>query len=81
MIEGFVHAAIFLEQAGFDGMRLHGAHGYLVQFLSRRTNERTDEYGGSLENRMRLILEIAAAIKKKVSSNFILGIKINSVEF
>ncbi|KAH9907084.1 NADH oxidase [Xylariomycetidae sp. FL2044] len=82
VIEGFAHAAEYLEKAGYDGIQLHGAHGYLLaQFLSLSTNERTDEYGGSLENRMRLILEIAGAIKKRVSSSFILGIKVNSVEF
>lgn len=82
MIEGFAHAAEFLERAGYDGIELHGAHGYLLaQFLSEVTNQRTDEYGGSLENRLRLTLEVAAAIKKRVSKNFILGIKINSVEF
>jgi 2,4-dienoyl-CoA reductase-like NADH-dependent reductase (Old Yellow Enzyme family) len=82
VIEGFAHAAEYLERAGFDGLEMHGAHGYLLaQFLSEATNQRTDEYGGSLENRMRLILESAAAIKKRVSKSFILGIKINSVEF
>lgn len=82
VIEGFAHAAEYLEKAGFDGIQLHGAHGYLLaQFLSPTTNLRTDAYGGSLENRMRLILEVAAAIKARVSPGFVLGIKINSVEF
>ncbi|KAI1250143.1 hypothetical protein MGN70_007195 [Eutypa lata] len=82
VIEGFAHAAEFLERAGFDGIEVHAAHGYLLaQFLSLRSNERTDEYGGSLENRMRLILEIATAVKKRVSPSFIVGIKVNSVEF
>ncbi|KAF2969390.1 hypothetical protein GQX73_g4197 [Xylaria multiplex] len=82
VVEGFAHAAEYLERAGFDGIELHGAHGYLIaQFLSPTTNQRTDKYGGSLENRMRLVLEIAAAIKKRISKTFILGIKINSVEF
>ncbi|KAI0877018.1 NADH oxidase [Hypoxylon argillaceum] len=82
VIEGFAHAAEYLERAGFDGIELHAAHGYLLaQFLSPSTNQRTDMYGGSLENRMRLILEIRAAIKKRVSEGFILGIKVNSVEF
>ncbi|KAI0444583.1 NADH oxidase [Xylaria telfairii] len=82
VIEGFAHAAEYLERAGFDGIELHGAHGYLIaQFLSPTTNQRTDEYGGSLENRMRFVLEVAAAIKKRVSERFILGIKVNSVEF
>ncbi|KAI1180789.1 NADH oxidase [Nemania sp. FL0916] len=82
VVEGFAHAAQFLERAGFDGIELHGAHGYLIaQFLSPTTNQRTDQYGGSLDNRMRLVLEIAAEVKKRVSKEFILGIKINSVEF
>ncbi|KAI0490928.1 NADH oxidase [Xylaria cf. heliscus] len=82
VIEGFAHAAEYLERAGFDGIELHGAHGYLIaQFLSPTTNQRTDKYGGSLENRMRFVLQIAAAIKKRVSDRFILGIKVNSVEF
>jgi 2,4-dienoyl-CoA reductase-like NADH-dependent reductase (Old Yellow Enzyme family) len=78
----FAHAAEYLEKAGYDGIELHGAHGYLLaQFLSPTTNKRTDKYGGSLENRMRLITEIAAECRKRVSSSFIIGIKINSVEF
>ncbi|KAK4998882.1 hypothetical protein LTR66_001980 [Elasticomyces elasticus] len=80
--EGFVHAAEYLEKAGYDGIELHGAHGYLLaQFLAPSTNRRTDQYGGSLENRARLILEIAQGIRKRVSSNFIVSIKLNSVEF
>lgn len=58
------------------------AHGYLLaQFLSARTNHRLDEYGGSIRNRLRLIARIAREIRRRCSSNFILGIKINSVEF
>ncbi|KAH8846198.1 hypothetical protein MCOR01_003401 [Pyricularia oryzae] len=82
VIEGFAHTAEYLEKAGFDGIELHAAHGYLLaQFLSETTNQRTDEYGGSLENRMRLILEVTAEVRRRTSKNFILGIKINSVEF
>ena len=82
VIEGFAHAAEYLEKSGYDGIELHGAHGYLLaQFLSPTTNQRTDKYGGSLENRARLILEVAQAIRKRVQSSFILGIKLNSVEF
>lgn len=82
IIECFAHAAEFLYNAGFDGIQLHAAHGYLLaQFLSSTTNKRTDEYGGSLQNRMRLILEIAEAVHERVPSSFVLGIKINSVEF
>lgn len=82
VIEGFAHAAEYLEKAGFDGIELHGAHGYLLaQFLSSTTNLRTDQYGGALTNRMRLVLEVAAAVRARVSPSFILCIKINSVEF
>lgn len=82
IVEGFAHAAEYLEKAGWDGVELHGAHGYLLaQFLSPTTNRRTDKYGGSLENRSRLIMEIAAEIRKRVSKSFIIGIKLNSVEF
>ena len=82
LITGFAHAAEYLHRAGYSGIELHGAHGYLLsQFLSPTTNQRTDSYGGSLANRMRIILEIAREIQSRVPSSFILGIKINSVEF
>jgi len=84
IINRFTHAAEYLHQAGYDGIELHGAHGYLLaQFLSQTTNKRTDQYGGSIENRARIILEIAQSIRQKLpgSSGFIIGIKINSVEF
>ena len=82
IIEGFAHAAEYLHAAGFDGIQLHGAHGYLLaQFLASSTNKRTDQYGGPLANRSRIILEIARRIHKRVPESFILGIKINSVEF
>lgn len=82
IVEGFAHAAEYLDKAGFDGIQLHGAHGYLLsQFLSPTTNKRTDKYGGSLQNRMRLILEVRNAIAQRVRRQFVVGIKINSVEF
>jgi 2,4-dienoyl-CoA reductase-like NADH-dependent reductase (Old Yellow Enzyme family) len=82
VIEGFAHSAEYLEKAGYDGIQLHGAHGYLLaQFLSPTTNHRTDKYGGSLENRARIITEIGKEIRRRTSSNFVLGIKLNSVEF
>ncbi|KAK3346931.1 hypothetical protein B0T25DRAFT_291226 [Lasiosphaeria hispida] len=78
----FVHAAVFLDRAGFDGIQLHGAHGYLLaQFLAETTNLRTDAYGGSLPNRARLVTEIADGIRAQTRSDFVLSIKINSVEF
>lgn len=84
IVKRFTHAAVFLHKAGYDGIQLHGAHGYLLaQFLSKTTNKRTDEYGGSLSNRARLIIEIAQSIRRQIpaSTGFVLGIKINSVEF
>lgn len=82
IIEGFAHAAEYLDKAGYDGIELHGAHGYLLaQFLSPTTNRRSDKYGGSLENRARLITEIGEEIRRRTSPSFVLGIKLNSVEF
>jgi len=82
IVDGFAHAAEYLHKAGYDGIELHGAHGYLLaQFLSETTNQRTDKYGGSLENRSRIIIEMAQEIRKRVPKGFILGIKLNSVEF
>ncbi|SMQ68758.1 2,4-dienoyl-CoA reductase [Devosia lucknowensis] len=64
VIDGFVAAAVRAEKAGFDTVEIHAAHGYLLnQFLSPLSNHRTDEYGGSLENRMRLVLEITEAVR------------------
>jgi 2,4-dienoyl-CoA reductase-like NADH-dependent reductase (Old Yellow Enzyme family) len=82
IVDGFAHAAEFLERAGYDGIELNAAHGYLIaQFLSCTTNHRTDKYGGSVKNRTQIIVEIAEAIRSRVSSRFIIGIKLNSVEF
>ncbi|BCG80778.1 oxidoreductase [Mesorhizobium sp. 113-3-3] len=65
LIERFVEAARRAERAGFDFIELHAAHGYLIfQFLSPLSNQRTDRWGGSLENRMRLVVEVARAVKK-----------------
>ncbi|KAH7038153.1 NADH oxidase [Microdochium trichocladiopsis] len=83
VVEGFAFAAEYLHKAGFDGIELHGAHGYLLaQFLSQTTNKRTDKYGGSLQNRARIIFEISDAIRKRVpDKSFSVSIKLNSVEF
>ncbi|KAF5019957.1 hypothetical protein F66182_8016 [Fusarium sp. NRRL 66182] len=82
VINGFAHAAEYLEKAGFDGIELHGAHGYLIaQFLSPSTNKRTDEYGGSRENRFRIVHEIIQEIRRRVSPQFIIGIKANAIEY
>ena len=82
IVNGFAHAAEFLERAGYDGIQLNAAHGYLLaQFLSCTTNHRTDQYGGSVKNRTQIIVEIAEAIRARVASHFIISIKLNSVEF
>lgn len=66
LIEQFVDAAVRVKNAGADGVELHASHGYLIQqFLSPNTNHRTDEYGGSLENRMRFLLNIIKGIREK----------------
>lgn len=82
IIEKFVHAADYLAKAGYDGVEFHGAHGYLLaQFLAPSTNKRTDDYGGNLANRGRITLEIAQRIRKRCPKDFIIGLKLNSVEF
>ena len=78
----FVEAALICAEAGFDGVEIHGSHGYqLAAFLSPKTNLRTDEYGGSPENRARLLLEIADIIRKQVSDDFLIGVKLNSSDY
>lgn len=70
IIEQYVHAARCAQEAGFDGIEIHGANGYLLeQFLSDKTNKRTDIYGGSIENRARLLLEVVAALTKVWPAN------------
>ncbi|KAM6522989.1 hypothetical protein FALCPG4_012595 [Fusarium falciforme] len=82
VVASIAHSAAFLEQAGFNGIQLHAAHGYLLaQFLAPSTNKRTDEFGGSLDCRMRIIKEAGLAVRAATGPGFILGIKLNSVEF
>ncbi|KAL7931330.1 hypothetical protein V8C35DRAFT_329617 [Trichoderma chlorosporum] len=83
VVDSFAHAAEYCYKAGFDGVELHGAHGYLLaQFLTPSTNQRTDEYGGSLANRARIIFQISDAIRARVpDKSFSIGIKLNSTEF
>ena len=78
----FVQAALICAEAGFDGVELHGSHGYqIAAFLSPRTNLRTDQYGGSAENRARLLLEIVDLIRKQVKDDFLIGVKLNSSDY
>lgn len=77
-IRGFVDAASNAKAAGFDGIELHGANGYLLnQFLSTHFNRRTDEYGGDLANRLRIIVETVEAVRKAVGPDFPVGIRLS----
>ena len=70
------------EKAGFDGVELHGAHGYIIcQFLSHEVNFRDDEYGGDLEGRARLLNEIIDGVRSECSSEFMLGVRLSSERF
>ncbi|MGD2037325.1 MAG: NADH:flavin oxidoreductase [Desulfobacterales bacterium] len=82
VIEAFAVAAGRAKSAGFDGVQIHGAHGYLLsQFISPMFNFRADEYGGSIENRARLPLEVFKAIRRVVGNDYPVLIKINCKEF
>ena len=82
IIRQFIHTAQIAEKAGFSGVQIHGAHGYLVsQFLSPHHNQRTDKWGGSLENRIRFLVEIYQGIRAVVSPSFLVGLKLNSADF
>lgn len=81
-IEAFGKAGGKVKEAGFDGLQIHAAHGYLInQFLSGYTNRRRDKWGGSLENRMRFLIEIYEAIRSVVGPEYPVLIKINSEDF
>ena len=82
IIQRFVDTASQAERAGFDGVQVHSAHGYLSsQFLSPLTNQRTDRWGGSLENRARFLLTIIERVRAAVSPNFGVAVKLNSADF
>jgi 2,4-dienoyl-CoA reductase-like NADH-dependent reductase (Old Yellow Enzyme family) len=82
IITRFGAAAAVCREAGFTGVEIHGAHGYLInQFLSPATNIRTDDWGGSLENRARFLLEVVRAVRAAVGSDFPVGLKLNSADF
>jgi 2,4-dienoyl-CoA reductase-like NADH-dependent reductase (Old Yellow Enzyme family) len=80
--EDFIAAAVRCERAGFEGVELHGAHGYvLAQFLSPEVNQRTDRYGGSLENRARIVHEIIDGVRARTGPDFSLGLRLSPERF
>lgn len=82
IVRAFGDAARRAQLAGFDFVEIHGAHGYLItNFLSPRTNRRTDWYGGSLENRMRFLMQVVADVRKKVGRGFPLGVRLSGSEY
>ena len=82
LVDDFVAAAVRCERAGFDGVEIHGAHGYVVaQFLSPEINRRTDEFGGSLENRSRLLFAIVDGIRATCGPEFLLGVRLSPERF
>lgn len=82
LIEAFVRAAERAERAGFDGVELHGAHGYILcQFMSAETNRREDHYGGSLENRLRPLHEVITGIRQRCRADFQLGVRLSPERF
>jgi 2,4-dienoyl-CoA reductase-like NADH-dependent reductase (Old Yellow Enzyme family) len=78
----FISAAIRAKKSGYDGVEVHGAHGYiLTQFLSAEINHRTDQYGGSLESRSRLLFEVVNGIREACGKEFLLGVRLSPERF
>ncbi|MGB3708652.1 MAG: NADH:flavin oxidoreductase [Gordonia sp. (in: high G+C Gram-positive bacteria)] len=78
VVEDFANAALLAAEAGFDGAEIHGAHGYLLcQFLDARSNNRDDKYGGSPNNRFRIIHEIVEAVRRATGPDFQLGLRLS----
>ena len=82
LVDGFALAAKTCQEAGFTGAQIHAAHGYLLSsFLSPRANQRSDKYGGSLENRARFLLAVVAKTRAAVGPDFPISVKLNSADF
>lgn len=82
IMKAFVKGAVIAKKAGFDGVELHAAHGYFLnEFLSPYTNKRTDRYGGSFANRVRILDEMITAIKFMCGSDFVISVRISADEF
>ena len=80
-IKDFAHSAYMAEKAGYDGVEVMGSEGYLInEFMAPHTNKRDDEFGGSLENRMRLALEIVKAVRAKVSDTFLIIFRLSVMD-
>jgi len=82
IVRRFGLCAAAVKAAGFTGVQVHGAHGYLLsQFLSPRSNQRSDKYGGSLENRARALLDVVRRVRAAVGPGFPVAVKLNSADF
>ena len=82
IVKRFVIAAVAVCEAGFTGVQIHAAHGYLIsQFLSPRSNVRTDDYGGELTNRARILLDIVTAVRAELGPAIPISVKLNSADF
>ncbi|WP_182476034.1 NADH:flavin oxidoreductase/NADH oxidase family protein [Staphylococcus succinus] len=82
IVQQFITSAVLAKEAGFTGVQIHAAHGYLVnQFLSPIENQRTDKYGSSIQNRMRVLVEIYEGIRTQLGEEFNIGLKLNSEDF
>ncbi len=80
--DNFIEAGVRAKKSGYEGVEIHGAHGYILcQFLSSKFNKREDEYGGSLENRSRIIFEIINGIRDECGSEFLLGVRLSAERF
>ena len=80
--DDFIAAAVRAQKSGYDGVEVHGAHGYIItQFLSKEINKRTDEYGGSFENRSRLLFEVVDGIREVCGESFLIGVRLSPERF
>lgn len=80
--EAFIQAAVRAKKSGYHGVEIHGAHGYILcQFLSQQINQRTDQYGGSLQNRARLLFEIIDGVRAACGEGFLLGVRLSPERF
>ncbi len=80
--ERFINTAVLCKKAGFTGVQIHAAHGYLIsQFLSPHTNKRNDDYGGPIKNRVRLLLDIIKRLRERLGSHYPISVKLNSADF